>query len=542
LEDKTWKTRLGILPDNALCEKMARAILREKFCNYKDELMTITTPDWLRDAVFYQIFPDRFARGCNNPNQTIKFESWDSPPNPYGFKGGDLYGVIEHLDYLTDLGINAIYFNPITASASNHRYHTYDYFHIDPLLGGDEGFRALLDAAHAKGIRVVPDGVFNHASRGFWQFHHVLENGSGSPFVDWFHFNPDRLNGKKHWGVYPGDQELRDLKSGTRSFDAIGYTAWWNLPALPKFNTDCPEVREFIFDAAVHWINFGADGWRLDVAAEIDDDSFWQEFRRRVKSANPDAYIVAEIWHEAKRWLQGDQFDATMNYLVSAALMGLLVKDKIPEYAYHIGGMQKVLRSLNALEFADRIDYLLGLYQPEINEAQLNLLDSHDTARFLTVAGGDIGALKLAYFFLLTYIGAPCIYYGDEVGMDGGPDPECRKSFNWDEKTWNHDLRAYFKQLIQVRKQEAALRRGTYQRIYADADVLVYARQYNGESILVALNTGSAEKQPVVSTASLGITSGALRALFGSTSAVIRDGAITSLRIGARSGLILKVE
>lgn len=504
--------------------------------------MTIITPDWLRDAVFYQIFPDRFARGRENQNQNIKFESWDSPPNPYGFKGGDLYGVIEHLDYLTDLGINAIYFNPITASASNHRYHTYDYFHIDPLLGGDDAFRALLDAAHERGIRVVPDGVFNHASRGFWQFHHVLEIGSGSPFVDWFHFNPDRLNRKKHWGAYPGDQEQRDLNSGMGSFNAIGYNAWWNLPALPKFNTNCQAVREFLFDAAVHWINFGADGWRLDVAAEIDDDSFWQEFRRRVKAANPDAYIVAEIWHEAKRWLQGDQFDATMNYLVSAALMGLLVKDKIPAYAYNIGGMQKVLRPLNAAEFADRIDYLLSLYQPEINQAQLNLLDSHDTARFLTVAGGDVDVLKLAYIFLLTYVGAPCIYYGDEVGMDGGPDPECRKSFNWDVKTWNHELRAYFKQLIQIRKDEPALRRGTYQRIYADADVIAYARQYDSETLIIVINTAVVEKQPLIPTANLGISNAGLKALFGSPSGVIENGVIPDFHIGARSGMIFKVQ
>ncbi len=503
--------------------------------------MTITTPDWVRDAVFYQIFPDRFARGRKSLDQSTKFESWDSPPNPYGFKGGDLYGVIERLDYLQDLGINAIYFNPITASASNHRYHTYDYFHIDPLLGGDEAFRALLDEAHKVGIRIVPDGVFNHASRGFWQFHHVLENGSGSPYVNWFHFNPDHLNRHKNWGAYPGEHEQRALNSGIGSFNAIGYNAWWNLPALPKFNTNSPEVREFIFSAAEHWINFGADGWRLDVAAEIDDDSFWQEFRRRVKRANPDAYIVAEIWHEAHRWLQGDQFDATMNYLVSAALMGLLVKDRIPAYAYQIGGMQKVLRPYTAAEFGDRIDYLLGLYQPEINQVQLNLLDSHDTARFLSVAGGDEAALRLAYFFLLTYIGAPCIYYGDEIGIDGGPDPECRKSFNWDERTWNHGLRGYIKDLTQLRNAEPALRRGTYQRIYSDADVIVYARKYENDMLLVAINISDTEKNPLIHMADIGFSNAGLRGLFGSTSATVKEGMISDLRISGRSGLVFKV-
>lgn len=503
--------------------------------------MTITTPDWVRDAVFYQIFPDRFARGRNSFNQNMKFESWDSPPNAYGFKGGDLYGVIDHLDYLQDLGINAIYFNPITASASNHRYHTYDYFHIDPLLGGDEALRALLDAAHKIGIRIVMDGVFNHASRGFWQFHHVLENGSGSPFVDWFYFDPDRLNRLKNWGAYPGEKEQRALNRGIGSFKAIGYDAWWNLPALPKFNTNYPAVREFLFRAAEHWINFGADGWRLDVAAEINDDSFWQEFRRRVKAANPEAYIVAEIWQEARRWLQGDQFDATMNYLVSAALMGLLLKDRIPAYAYQIGGMQKVLRPYTAAEFGDRIEYLLGLYQPEINYVQLNLLDSHDTARFLTVAGGDEAALRLAYFFLFTYIGAPCIYYGDEIGIDGGPDPECRKSFNWDEKTWNHGLRSYLKELAQLRKAEVALRRGTYQRVYSDADVLVYLRKHEKDTLLVVMNTSDNEQHPVIDMANFGVDHAGLKGLFGSTSATVKDSKITDLSINAKTGLVLKV-
>jgi cyclomaltodextrinase len=216
--------------------------------------MSITAPDWVKDAIFYQIFPDRFASSSLVPKKGLKLESWESPPTATGFKGGDLLGVVEKLDYLQDLGINAIYLNPITASASNHRYHTYDYFKIDPLLGGDKAFKKLLDAAHARGIRIIPDGVFNHASRGLWQFHHVLENGAGSPYVDWFHFNPDRLYGKKHWGAYPTPEEQNQLNNGVGSMEAIGYQAWWNLPALPKFNTDHPAVREFIFDVAVHWI------------------------------------------------------------------------------------------------------------------------------------------------------------------------------------------------------------------------------------------------------------------------------------------------
>jgi neopullulanase len=151
----------------------------------------ISTPDWVQDAIFYQIFPDRFARSAHNPNDRLTFESWDSPPTAHGFKGGDLYGIAERLDYIKDLGITALYLNPIFASASNHRYHTFDYYNVDELLGGNKAFDFLLNKAHKKNIRVVLDGVFNHASRGFWQFHHVLECGAGSPYKDWFFFDPD---------------------------------------------------------------------------------------------------------------------------------------------------------------------------------------------------------------------------------------------------------------------------------------------------------------------------------------------------------------
>ena len=217
-------------------------------------------PDWVQDAIFYQIFPDRFARSNRNPAGSLPFEPWDSPPTPHGFKGGDLYGVIEKLDYLKDLGITALYLNPVFESASNHRYHTFDYYNVDPLLGGNDALRELVDKAHANNMRVILDGVFNHASRGFWQFHHVLENGMGSPYRDWFFFDTARLQGRRPWGAYPTPEELQALKSGEDSLKAIGYRGWWNMPALPKFNTNTPAVRSFLFDVAKHWIAFGIDG------------------------------------------------------------------------------------------------------------------------------------------------------------------------------------------------------------------------------------------------------------------------------------------
>jgi len=454
----------------------------------------MTTPTWVKDAIFYQIFPDRFAKSDLNPARNLPFESWDSAPTHYGFKGGDLYGVIEKLDYLKDLGINAIYFNPIFASASNHRYHTFDYYNVDPLLGGNDALRKLLDEAHKRKIRVVLDGVFNHASRGFWQFHHVLETGAASPYRDWFHFDEERLKGKKHWGAYPTHHEDQLLKHED-SLTAIGYRAWWNLPALPKFNTNNAGVRDFLFDVAEFWIKFGIDGWRLDVPAEIDDDEFWREFRRRVRNINPEAYIVGEIWHEAQRWLQGDQFDAVMNYLFTAVSLNYFAgKHLNMNVITQAGGFKDRVHEMHAHSFADEVDRILNLYPHDITFAQLNLLDSHDMPRFLSCVNGDKNSLKLAWLFMFTLPGAPCIYYGDEIGVDGGHDPECRKSFPWDENKWDKDLLNYVKACIALRKEHKSLRRGEYKRLYAEGDVMAFSREGDGEKIITIFNVADEER------------------------------------------------
>lgn len=438
----------------------------------------IVTPDWVRDAVFYHIFPDRFARGQSVPKPT-NLQPWGAPPTSWGFQGGDLIGVVEKLDYLTDLGINAIYFNPIFQSASNHRYHAHDYYRVDPLLGGNEAFRQLLDAAHARGIRIILDGVFNHASRGFFQFHHILECGPESPYVDWFHI--------KDYPLYAYDTSREP-----------NYGAWWNLHALPEFNTDNPTVRRFIFDVARHWIEFGADGWRLDVPANIDDDDFWREFRQVVKAANPEAYIVGEIWVNevdctGERWLQGDQFDAIMNYGFTAACIGFFVGDWLDPALVEGQGYDPI-RTLDAEAFADQIDTMLNRYAPEIVHAQFNLLDSHDTARYLTVARDDKRLLKLATLFQMTYPGAPSVYYGDEVGLRGGRDPDCRRAMPWDPAQWDTELLAFFKKAIALRRAHPALRRGDYVRLYAGAPLGVYAflRQLTDERIVVVLNNHDA--------------------------------------------------
>jgi len=500
----------------------------------------MTPPDWVQDAIFYQIFPDRFARSERLPE--LGFEPWDAPPSFHGFKGGDLYGVVERLDYLSDLGITALYLNPIFASAANHRYHTYDYYTVDPLLGGNEALRLLLDKAHNRNIRVVLDGVFNHASRGFWQFHHVLENGEDSPYRDWFYFDPERLQGRRRWGAYPATGELHALKNGEGSLKALGYQAWWDLPALPKLNTDTPAVRKFLFDVTEHWIRFGIDGWRLDVPAEIDDDEFWREFRRRVRSIDPEAYIVGEIWHEAQRWLAGDQFDAVMNYLVTGALIGFCGGTRVNMNVLNQAGELKnrVHPDMDANWFANEIDRLNGLYSPEITRSQLNLFDSHDTPRFLTCVGGDVPSLQLAMLFLFTYPGAPCIFYGDEVGITGGHDPECRKGFPWDDSNWNHELRNYTKAIIALRKEHPSLRRGAYQRLYSEGDVFAFARNLENRVLIPALNVGNKLEKVAFSIGAFANNKNPAT-IFGLDTHPFVEGDTLHFEIPPRSGVVLRM-
>ncbi len=437
--------------------------------------MNIETPDWVRDAIFYQIFPDRFAKserfGQDYPRKPTNLQDWGAAPTHHGFQGGDLLGIIEKLDYLQTLGINAIYLNPIFASAANHRYHTHDYYTVDPILGGNRACKELIEAAHARNMRVILDGVFNHASRGFFQFNHLMECGRESPYTDWFHVH--------HWPVNAFDSE-----------NPPNYDAWWGLHSLPKFNTDLPAVREFLWDVGEYWLQQGVDGWRLDVPNEIDDDLFWQEFRRRCKKINPDAYIVGELWHEAHRWLQGDQFDGQMNYMFTRAVMGYFSGHRIDQTDTERTGLGFV-HALNATHFAETLDYMFNqLYDPATVFALMNMLGSHDVPRILTLANMEKTAVRLMFLCQMTVPGIPNIYYGDEIGMAGQHDPDCRRAFPWhDEKIWDHALLAYVQQLIQLRHDTPCLRRGDFRILYANEHVMMYQREFAGETAVIAFNS-----------------------------------------------------
>jgi neopullulanase len=425
-------------------------------------------PDWVKDAIFYQIFPDRFARSARLVKPT-NLEPWSVPPTRYGFKGGDLLGVLEHLDYLEALGINALYFNPIFQSAANHRYHTHDYFRVDAILGGDQAFRELVDAAHARGIRIILDGVFNHASRGFFQFNHILENGLDSPYLDWFIVKDIPL-----WAYH------KEKKPN--------YEAWFGMHALPKLNTDNPQVRDFIFEVAEYWLNQGIDGWRLDVPLDIKTPGFWETFRQRVRRINPEVYLLAEIWDEAQPWLQGEHFDAVMNYTFNRACYGFF-GGKALDTSERPGGFR--IRRLDARNFARSIDRSLSLYPWDVVLGQYNLLSSHDEPRFLTMVKGDRRRLRLATLFQMVFPGAPGIYYGDEIGMEGGRDPDCRRSFSWDEKSWDHELLADFRRFIALRHAHPVLRRGDFATLHAKQYTYACARIGPEEIIVVAFNMGT---------------------------------------------------
>jgi neopullulanase len=456
-----------------------------------------TTPDWVRDAVFYQVFPDRFARSGRVPAPG-ELEPWDAPPSPHGFKGGDLHGVTSHLDRLRGLGVTALYLTPVFASASNHRYHTDDYLHVDPLLGGDKALRELLDAAHARGMRVVLDGVFNHAGRGFWPFHHVLENGRHSPYREWFHLDPDVRGGARQLAAFPGPEHLTAMETlrsagtprGEASRPVLGYTAWWDLPALPKLNLDEPHMRAFVLDVAEHWIRVGIDGWRLDVAEEVGAD-FWREFRSRVRAANPEAYLVAEVWTPKVDWLAGDLFDAFMDYPLAAAILGLVAGERLATGIVLPEAYVGLLRPLDAATFWELLAGLHSLYGPEVLAVQLNLLGSHDTPRLRTLCGGDLDAVRLATLLQMTLPGAPCIYYGDEIGMEGGMDPDCRRAFPADPTAWGREPRDWTADLAAMRHAHRALRDGDLRLLRAEGNALAYLRSDGEEAFACVVNGGS---------------------------------------------------
>ncbi len=435
---------------------------------YLYESQQIHIPPWVQDAVFYEIFPERFAKGAFERTHPLAQE-WPDKPEWFNFWGGNLIGIQQHLPYLQELGINALWLTPIFESPSNHKYDIIDYTKIDPYFGTEETFQQLLDACHARGIRVVLDAVYNHCSTDFFAWRDVVEYGEESPYMDWF-FVQD----------FPPDWRKRNYLM----FDHHGH--------MPKLNTYNPAVQRYLINAAAKWTRMGVDGWRLDVAGEVDM-SLWRAFRCELRAINPDLYIVGEIEHEATRWTMGDQFDGVQHYPLYRAMLNFIAAGShTPSFSIGTAG------KWNATTFDRRLGHIRSWYPSPVLSALLTPLSTHDTPRFLTMCGGDKRKLRLAATFLLTYTGTPMLYYGDEVGMEGGPDPDCRRPMLWEATEQDADLLTHFRRLISLRHTHAALRTdGVWtclaqdeSRVYAflRGELPLYGATPNSDVALVILN------------------------------------------------------
>ncbi|CAE6913572.1 Belongs to the glycosyl hydrolase 13 family [Vibrio sp. B1FIG11] len=440
-------------------------------------------PSWVQEQVFYQIFPDRFA--ASQDEQTIRHayaqydpdtvvKSWGEAVGSHQntgareFFGGDLKGIEQKLDYLEELGVTALYFNPIFTAPSNHKYDTKDYLTIDPMFGTNEQFAQLCEQIRGKQMKIVLDAVFNHTS-----VHHP-----------WFDLKQE---GKGAYGNPSSDFRDYYFFEGQTN----NYIGWKGIGNLPVLNFENEQVRDHIYqgeDAVIkHWLKppYSVDGWRFDVIHMLGEGEgaknnahYVEAFRKATKAINPNAYVLGEHFFEATQWLQGGQEDGAMNYYGFAhPVRALIAKQDIMYDPIDI----------NALDFKEWVDEARAKVPFANQLSQLNQLDSHDTARFLTLLNGDKEKMRLALGLLMTYVGTPCLYYGSEVGLEGGQDPDNRRCFPWEQVEASEWLSIY-QRWIGIRKQYKALQAGNLQWLYCDEQVMVFVRQWKEEAIVVAFN------------------------------------------------------
>lgn len=410
----------------------------------------MSQPSWIADAVFYQIFPERFCNGDSSVNPP-QIEAWNSAPTRNNFLGGDLRGIIEKLPYLAELGINALYLNPIFSADTNHRYDVNDYFKIDPYLGSEQDFAELIDTAHAKGIRIILDGVFNHCGNGHYAFRDVMENEANSKYVNWF-FVED----------FP-------VKSDPLDFN---YKTCTGCYYLPKWNVYNPEVRQHHFAVAKYWLDRGIDGWRLDVPYFVNK-RFWREFNELVKSYGDDKYLVAEDWRNPNHWLEDQLMDGVMNYTLRDLVLAFVAGEFVDAY-----------------QFADGMNKLTEEMPEAHRKSMLNLIGSHDTERVLTHLHHQAEKVIQAFTLLYGVEGAPMLYYGDENGMSGDNDPGCRAGMCWDKREWNLEIHSTVEKLIQARNVSNVLRRGNQKLVALNADTVLIQRKLGERGAVVVVHRG----------------------------------------------------
>ena len=401
-------------------------------------------PEWAKNKVVYQIFPSRFAT-----DKTVDEELWYKTPIHFRDQlGGNLRGIINRLDYIQELGIEVMYMTPIFRSNSTHKYDTIDYYEIDPSFGTKEDLRELVDKAHSMGIRVVLDAVFNHSSPEFFAFKDVKEKGEASKYWNWYYFEDYPL--VMEWGKKPN------------------YLSFAYFFGMPKFNLQNSETADYFVEVGKYWIKeIGIDGWRLDVGDEVSH-FFWKKFRRAIREEKKDALIIGEIWHYAGDFLEGDEWDTVMNYQFYLSMIDFVADERI-----------------TATEFLADMGFMRGNLHPDCYSTLLNLIDSHDTARFMHICGNKISKLKLAAAIQLLTPGMPMIYYGDELGMKGGPDPDCRRGMLWDEERQNKRVFQWYKKLISIRKEYPAITLGETVNTYTDDEngIIALTQKYGDEEI-----------------------------------------------------------
>lgn len=382
------------------------------------------TPAWVNDTVWYQIFPERFCNGdeCLNPENTLPWRETGSVKNSEFF-GGDIPGITKKLDYLQELGITGLYLTPVNESPSSHKYDTADYWKIDSHFGTEDDFKELVNKAHEKGIRIMVDCVFNHSGEQFMPWQDVLQKGPESEYFDWFMIN--------EWPI--------NFKGGAAKKKQYYTFAFFDN--MPKLNTNNPKVRRFFLDVCKKWVEeYKVDGLRFDVANEVSH-TFLKELHSEMKAINPDIYLLGEIWHDALGWLRGDEFDAVMNYPLGQSIKDFWID-----------------KTLTNEDFEYTVNRCYTGYMQQTNDVLFNLLDSHDTKRLRSeVHSLDEFYQQLAVLFAMP--GSPCIYYGTEIAMEGGHDPDCRRCMPWKKiEAGEFDDRIdIIKKLIALRKNEKLL-------------------------------------------------------------------------------------
>ncbi len=409
-------------------------------------------PAWVEKSVFYQIFPDRFDNGsaANDPKNKTP---WTEVPTYSNRYGGDAAGLKRRMAYLQRLGVNAMYINPVMAAPSNHRYDPVDFYNIDPEFASNEEFIELTKAMDAGGIRVVLDQIFDHVGITFPPFVDVLKNQEKSEYKDWFFI--------KEYPVVVRPNPP--------------YVGWWGTEYMPKVNLANPGVQKYLMESVDFWMaRAKLSGWRLDVANEVPD-WFWQAFRKRVKGIDPNAWIVGEVWYDANPWLKGDQWDASMNYPFRDTCMNFLATQKTTPTEF-VNGLIKVHQ----------------LYAPQVSRNQLNLLSSHDTPRFITEAGGDRKRASMAAVVQFTWPGAPSVYYGEELGMEGAKDPDNRRGMRWDLTTPQNEILSLYTKLTHLRTKSDLLASGEPVALtqFDAKGVASYGRVHGGDFAAVVLNRG----------------------------------------------------